>query len=92
VSSARSATVNRDRRPHGLANRRYLFRVLDASFADARGAMASQRTLAFLFIDLNRFKEINDSFGHPAGDELLKQLGARLTGSLRDTDCSSASA
>ena len=70
----------------GLANRRYLFRVLDAFFADARGAMASQRTLAFLFIDLNRFKEINDSFGHPAGDELLKQLGARLAGSLRDTD------
>ena len=70
----------------GLANRRYLFRVLDAFFADARGPATPQRTLAFLFIDLNRFKEINDSFGHPAGDELLRQLGVRLTGSLRDTD------
>ena len=70
----------------GLANRRYLFRVLDAFFAESRGTDSVRRVLAFLFIDLNRFKEINDSFGHPAGDELLKQLGVRLTGSLRDTD------
>jgi len=69
----------------GLANRRYLFGVLDAFFSECDDSRAP-RTLAFLFVDLNHFKEINDSFGHPAGDELLRQLGARLSGSLRDTD------
>ncbi len=69
----------------GLHNRRFLFRVLDEFFAE-RDNIDSARSLAFLFVDLNHFKEINDSFGHPAGDELLRQLGVRLSGSLRDTD------
>ena len=69
----------------GLWNRRYLFRVLDAFFAE-RDETQSDRSLAFLFVDLDHFKEINDSFGHPAGDELLRQLGDRLQSSLRDTD------
>ncbi len=69
----------------GLWNRRYLFGVLDAFFAGCDGGPGDP-TLAFLFVDLDRFKEINDSFGHPAGDELLRQLGARLNGSLREGD------
>ncbi len=69
----------------GLWNRRYLFRVLDAFFAED-DAGETGRSLAFLFVDLDHFKEINDSFGHPAGDELLRQLGDRLQTSLRDTD------
>jgi len=70
----------------GLHNRRYLFRVLEAFFAEAKHHDPEARSLAFLFVDLNRFKEINDSFGHPAGDALLKQLGVRLSGAIRESD------
>jgi diguanylate cyclase len=70
----------------GLGNRRYLFTVLDAFFADYDVAAAQSRSLAFLFLDLNHFKEINDTFGHPVGDKLLKQLGPRLSACLREAD------
>jgi diguanylate cyclase (GGDEF)-like protein len=69
----------------GLGNRRYLFHVLNAFFAEVDAA-GGERLLAFLFIDLNRFKEINDSFGHRAGDEILRHMGERFSGALRPTD------
>jgi diguanylate cyclase (GGDEF)-like protein len=42
--------------------------------------------LAVLMLDLNRFKQVNDTFGHPVGDSLLKSVAARLSGAVRETD------
>jgi diguanylate cyclase (GGDEF)-like protein len=70
----------------GLGNRRYLNAVLDAYFAEYDEATERPRTIAFLFIDLNHFKEVNDTFGHSVGDKVLKQLGPRLSACVRRDD------
>ncbi|NOQ79675.1 MAG: EAL domain-containing protein [Gammaproteobacteria bacterium] len=49
-------------------------------------AVRSKKKLAIMFLDLNRFKAVNDRLGHDMGDKLLKQVSDRLTSMLRETD------
>jgi diguanylate cyclase (GGDEF)-like protein/PAS domain S-box-containing protein len=65
----------------GLANRRKLGERLKAMLAAFR---VSKRSCALMMLDLDRFKQVNDTMGHPAGDELLKQVAQRLQSIVKD--------
>ncbi|MBE0435534.1 MAG: diguanylate cyclase, partial [Methylomicrobium sp.] len=67
----------------GLPNR-YLF--LDRLQRAINKSNRTGRQLALMFLDLDHFKDVNDSLGHDAGDELLKEATQRLKGCLRETD------
>ena len=67
----------------GLPNRLYFRDQLEHAIARAR---RHQEMLATLFIDLDRFKRINDTLGHAAGDTLLKEVSRRLLQSVRESD------
>jgi len=69
----------------GLPNRRMLITALDDAADGARTARAERRT-ALLYIDLDGFKQVNDSFGHRTGDEFLVDVSARFRASVRRSD------
>ncbi|MHB1428019.1 MAG: sensor domain-containing protein [Rhodocyclaceae bacterium] len=67
----------------GLPNRALLHKLVDQALA---GARRNRQHGALLFIDLNRFKPINDSLGHGVGDRLLRQVAERLRNAVRTED------
>jgi diguanylate cyclase (GGDEF)-like protein len=67
----------------GLPNRQLLVRELRRSIRQAKRTGGS---VAVLYVDLDRFKRINDTFGHSVGDALLKSVATRLSGCVRPLD------
>lgn len=67
----------------GLVNRRSLIQQLEHAVASADRRKSE---FALLFLDLDKFKHINDSLGHEVGDELLRQVAARLLAAVRVSD------
>ncbi|GIF20422.1 hypothetical protein Ate02nite_31520 [Paractinoplanes tereljensis] len=67
----------------GLPNRSYLLERAEQAVGEAA---STGGRVALMLLDLNGFKEVNDTAGHQAGDELLQQVAKRLLGTVRDND------
>jgi diguanylate cyclase (GGDEF)-like protein len=67
----------------GLPNRSLFSKLLSQSISEAH---RYHKQLAVSFLDLDRFKQINDTLGHEAGDQLLQEVANRLRGCVRDSD------
>jgi diguanylate cyclase (GGDEF)-like protein/PAS domain S-box-containing protein len=67
-----------------LPNRRFLEERFQKAIARAN---RTKKKVAFLFLDIDDFKPVNDEFGHLAGDTVLKEVAKRLSNSIRETDC-----
>lgn len=68
----------------GLPNRRAFMKALTKSMA--RAELARDRKLSLAIFDIDHFKRVNDLFGHPAGDAVIKEVGARASRALRQRD------
>ncbi len=68
----------------GLPNRAHMIERLDAAIERARAGDESQ--FAMLFLDLDRFKLVNDSIGHASGDDMLIEVGRRISGAIGEHD------
>lgn len=68
----------------GLANRHRMEKRLTATLT---AYQAAKRSCAIMMLDLDRFKQVNDTLGHPAGDELLKQVAQRLERVVTEKGC-----
>jgi diguanylate cyclase (GGDEF)-like protein len=68
----------------GLANRRFLVQQLNE---EALRFRRTKNEFSVLMADVDHFKQYNDTFGHPAGDEVLKRVARILQASARETDC-----
>ena len=66
-----------------IGNRRHFSTVLDRELKICR---RSNRPVSLILMDIDHFKEINDSFGHPEGDRVLQELAALLVSNLRTSD------
>jgi diguanylate cyclase (GGDEF)-like protein len=67
----------------GLPNRRYLELALNSRLAEVREL---NRALGIVFADIDRFKAVNDTYGHEVGDEVLTMVANTLAGNLRAGD------
>jgi diguanylate cyclase (GGDEF)-like protein len=82
-ANARIAALAREDPLTGLANRRTFLDHLDAAF---RARTRDKSELAVLFLDLDGFKDVNDTLGHAAGDALIVEVAARLRKAVRQDD------
>jgi len=85
-TAAREGQLYQQARTDALTELPNRFFFLDRLKQDIAQSQRAGGKLAVLFVDLDRFKSINDSFGHSAGDELLREAAARLRQCVREGD------
>ena len=83
IAEEKTALLARTDTLTGLANRVTFIERLHQMFAGAKRGAGS---FAVLYLDLDHFKDVNDTLGHPVGDQLLRQAAERLTACAREND------